>query len=363
MTGYIRVQDGLSRPLGPLGVLHEISADVRFNGRAATLEAVTARMGGQLVKLEGTLELPPDQRPQLHFTLKGENLPFVRKSGLLIRGDLDLKLATVGAAPPAISGVVRLRDSLFLADIRSFLPTGQKGVAARPPYFALETPPLNAWGLDVEVTGDKFIRFRTPVFHGTVTAHFRLDGTLGEPRLAGQAVVDEGRIRLPFSTFEVTQGEVQFSAGQIEPQIFLSAKTRRYSYDVRMEISGSASDPKLSFTSSPVLEAEHLLLMVMAGEAPQNEVSSTDRQRAARFGAFFGQSLLGGLGGDSANADRLTVSSGTDVSEQGRETYNIEYKLNDRWSLAGEYDEFDEYYGGLKWRFYPKGEKQSDEKK
>jgi translocation and assembly module TamB len=186
---------------------------------------------------------------------------------------------------------------------------------------------------------------------------------LGEPRLSGEATIDEGTIRLPFANFSVQQGEVRLTSGQPEPQIFVTATTRRFGYDLRMEITGDTSSPNLAFSSSPPLEAEQVLLMVMAGEAPRNEVSTTDRQRVARFGAFFGQSLLGSLGGDTSGPDRLTISSGSDISEQGRETYNIEYRLNDRWALTGEYDEFDDYYGGLKWRIYPKKGKRDDEKK
>ena len=101
--------------------------------------------------------------------------------------------------------------------------------------------------------------------------------------------------------------------------------------------------------------------MVMAGDAPSNEITSTERQRVARFGAFFGQSLLGSLRGDPTGPDRLTISSGGDISEQGRETYDIEYRLDNRWSLTGEYDEFDDYYGGLKWRIYPKADERADD--
>ena len=178
-------------------------------------------------------------------------------------------------------------------------------MAARPPYFSVETPPLNAWGLDVKIEGEDFLRLRTPVFNGTATARFRLSGTLGEPQVGGEAIVDEGNIRLPFASFEVRQGEIRLTAGQIEPQLWVSATTRRYGYDLRMELSGDASSPNLVFSSSPPLEAEQVLLMVMAGEAPSNEISTTDRQRVARFGAFFGQSLLGTLGGDPTGPDRL----------------------------------------------------------
>ncbi|HTO02569.1 MAG TPA: translocation/assembly module TamB domain-containing protein, partial [Opitutus sp.] len=360
VDGFIRLQNGTSRPLGPLGVLQEINADIRFNQRTAVFHGVTAKMGGQAVTLQGRAELPVDAQPQLNLTLTGQNLPFVRRSGLLIRGDLDLQLVTRNGGDPIIRGAVRLRDSLFLADIRSLIPSGTKGVAARPPYFSVDTPPLNMWALDVGVTGEEFLRLRTPVFNGTASAKFRLDGTLGQPRIGGEAIINRGNIRLPFANFEVRQGEVRLSPGQIEPQLFVNATTRRYGYDLRMEISGGTSAPNLVFSSSPPLEAEQVLLMVMAGNAPSNEITSTERQRVARFGAFFGQSLLGSLGGDPTGPDRLTISSGGDISEQGRETYDIEYRLDNRWSLTGEYDEFDDYYGGLKWRIYPKSDKKAD---
>lgn len=356
VNGFLRISEATSRPLGPLGVLQEVNADVRFEGRTMTLAGVTARMAGRTVRLQGTAELPDGEPVKLNLTLQGENLPFVRKTGLLLRGDLDLKLVTAANGTTTIGGRVGLRDSLFLADLRSFLPTGAKGgPAARPPYFSVDVEPVNAWRLDVVVEGDRFMQLRTPVFNGVASADFKLAGTLANPRASGEAVIEEGNVRLPFANFSVRQGYVRVSAEQPDPQIFVTGTTRRYGYDVRMELSGAVNAPNLTFSSSPPLEAEQVLLMVMAGQAPNDEITTTGRQRATRFGAFFGQSLLGTLGGDASGADRLTISSGEDISAQGRETYNIEYRLNDTWALTGEYDEFDEYYGGVKWRIYSKG--------
>jgi translocation and assembly module TamB len=75
----------------------------------------------------------------------------------------------------------------------------------------------------------------------------------------------------------------------------------------------------------------------------------------ARLGTFLGQSLLASLGGDSEAGERLSVSTGENVSRQGRETYGIEYRLADRWSLVGEYDEFDDFNVGVKWRVFSRG--------
>jgi len=353
INGFVRLREAASRPLGPLGILQEITADLELSGRRLMLRSVSALSGGQPVTLSGTVELLEKGEPRYNLALKGDNLPFVRQTGLLVRGDLDFKLQTVGAAAPRLSGTVKLRDSLFLSDLRSFLPRGGGGAARRPPYFSVDTPPVNAWTLAVEVTGDEFMRLRTPVFNGVASARFRLSGTLEEPRAIGEVEIDEGAVRMPFARFEVQQGSVRLTeADPYEPTLYLRGTGRRYGYDLTVELDGRASAPNVVFTSSPALDSEQVLLMVMTGAAPSNEIAVTGTQRMTRLGTFVGQNLLNSLTSDNADADRLSITAGEKISRQGRETYDIEYKVSDRWSVRGEYNEFDEYNAGLKWRVF-----------
>jgi len=354
MEGSLHLRDAASRPLGPLGVLQEINADLRMAGRSVELRSVTAKAGGQPVTLSGTIQFPADGAPRYDVALRGENLPFIRQTGLLVRGDLDLKLHTPEAGPTAISGTVRLRDSLFLSDVRAFLPGGTKGGALQPPYFAVDTPPFDAWTLGVDVSGVRFMRLRTPVFNGVASARFRLGGTLGEPRAIGEVVIDGGQVLMPFMSFTVKQGTVRITEEDPhELTLFLRATGRRDGYELAMEITGTAGAPSIVFTSSPALDSDQLLMMVMTGAAPGNGVAFSSTQRFARLGTYLGQSLLDSFGGNATSADRLTITSGETISQQGRETYDVEYKLADRWKLVGEYDEFDDYNVGLKWRLYP----------
>jgi translocation and assembly module TamB len=78
-----------------------------------------------------------------------------------------------------------------------------------------------------------------------------------------------------------------------------------------------------------------------------------DRKRLTVLGAYLGRGFFGGLGGD--DSERLTITSGEQVTQQGGETYLVEYLLGNRWSLVGEYDEFDDYNVGLKWRVFSEG--------
>jgi translocation and assembly module TamB len=354
MEGSLGLHEASSSPLGPLGVLQEINADLRISGRSVELVGVTAKTGGQPVVMSGTLQLSEDAEPRYDLALRGENLPFIRQTGLLLRGDLDLKLRTPDHGPALISGTVRLRDSLFLSDVRAFLPGGRKGAARYPPYFSVETTPFKEWTLGVDVIGSRFMRVRTPLFSGLASARFRLSGTLGEPVALGELTVDEGRVLMPFVGFDVKQGSVGINEGNPhELALFLRGTGRRYNYELNIEITGGVEAPSIVFTSSPALDSDQLLLMVTTGASPRDEITYSSTQRFARLGTYLGQSLLGSFGGDATNAERLSIVSGEKVSRQGRETYDIEYKVADRWKWVGEYDEFDDYSIGLKWRFYP----------
>src|SRR6185503_1390753 len=118
----------------------------------------------------------------------------------------------------------------------------------------------------------------------------------------------------------------------------------------------------LVLSSTPALEAEDVLLMVMTGQPPANDAATTSSagQRLAVLGAYLGKGIFDDLGYGGEN--RLEISTAEQVSLQGRETYDFEYKLSKRWSLTGEYDRFDSYNAGLKWRVYTQDSKPAGKK-
>ncbi len=362
-SGYLRVSGAATRPLPGAGPLRDIEADLRFEGRRAEIARLELGFGGQPVRASGSIELPVDGAPIPDIVVRGKNLPFVRQAGFLLRGDVDLKLGP-GQTPgvPEVRGKLALRDGLFLSDVRAFIPTGGSGPERRPPYFAVQAAPFDRWRLDVSVEGERFLRARTALFNGVASMRFHLGGTLGSPRALGLVRIDEGQVLFPFARFNLQDASVRLTEeNPYDPQLGVFGTSRRYGYDLRLELTGTASSPNLQFSSSPPLNSEQVLLLVMAGQTPRNEVSYSTSQRFTRLGTFFGQSLLSSLGG-AGGEERLTLSSGERISRQGRETYRVEYEVDDRWSLVGEYDEFDEYNAGLRFQVVPRSDKPEEDK-
>jgi len=162
-------------------------------------------------------------------------------------------------------------------------------------------------------------------------------------------------VRFPFASLKVQQGFVTLSSQDpYRPQVLVTAAAKQYGYDIKLDVSGPADAPVLQFTSTPPLSSEQILLMVTAGELPREERSLSTQQRAQTLALFVGRDLLAKLGFGDDKEQRLTIHSGEQLSEQGRPTYNVEYGLTDRWSLVGEYDRFNAYNAGFKWRIYSK---------
>ncbi|HEY0457200.1 MAG TPA: translocation/assembly module TamB domain-containing protein [Verrucomicrobiae bacterium] len=359
LAGHVTLSGARTRPLASIGAIRDIMVRMRFEKQRLLLEAA-ADAGGQPVPVTGNVDLRGDEwlkgkLPPFELKIGGAKVPLARTPELILKADLDITVSHDRAEPVIISGSLHLRDGFFLQDLSALKPSG--GVASpkrRPPYFSVEQGPLADWRLRVSVTGEKFLKVQSPLFHGQISTGLRLTGTLREPLAVGEVKIDAGEVRFPFANLPVTQGLIILtSEDPYRPQVNIISGARTFGYDVKMEVSGTADAPLVQFTSTPALSSEQVLLMVTAGELPHSELNFTATQRAQRLAMYLGKDLLSQLG-FSGGANRLTIRSGEDISEAGKPTYSVEYKMTEGWSIIGEYDRFNDFNLMLKWRIYSK---------
>ncbi len=353
--GSLDIEEAATRPIMPLGTIAGIRGAVQFDGRSVTVTHLTGLIGDRQVSVAGDARLQDDLALDYSLRLTGENIPVIRRPGLMLRGDLDI--TAVGSSRPErggqVDGSILLRNGYYLSEWR--LPTiGNVTVPAqRPPFFSVEGEPFANWVLDLAIRGDGFMKVRSPVFNGLLNADFRLGGTLREPLATGVLTIDHGSIRFPFATLGVERGTVRLT--QQDPyhaQLQIMSAGRVFGYDIRMNLQGQADEPVLVFTATPPLSSDAVLMMLTAGVLPERELTFTGQQRAARLALFLGQNLLYELTGDESVGDRLIIESGRNISRQGRETYAIRYRLSDRLSVTGEYDEYDAINAGIRLRMF-----------
>lgn len=361
LNGELTVSGAATRPLADIGPVRDIRARLLFTGRTVQLTNGSASIGGQKVLLSGRTELDENTWrktgvPPFEARLRGIDVPLVRQPALVMRADLDLAATNRPGVTPTISGTVSLRDSLFMADLKSLAPERAESPKQHPPYFSVDTPPWADWQLKINVKGNGFMRVQTPLFDGKVSTTLSLQGPLKSPLALGDVKIGSGEVTFPFGSLDVNQGFVSLtSENPYHPQLYVTATAQRYGYDIKMEVTGPADAPVVQFTSTPPLGSEQIVLMLTTGQLPPSAGFTTStRERAQGLALFFGKNLLTDLGFGGGSQERLTVRSGEQISETGRPTYQVEYKLTKHWSLIGEYDRFDQFNVNLKWGVYSK---------
>ncbi len=355
LGGSLSLRDGATRPLMPLGILSSIDGELRFDGRTIVLDYLTGRLGERDVTVTGEASLTETLDVAYTLNVTGKGIPLVRRPGLLLRGDMDVTVTGQTGEHPRtrISGNVDLTRGYYLSELRIPTLASVTVPGRRPPFFSVDTAPFEDWELDLRIGGQAFMQVRSPVFTGLLSADFHLGGTLGEPVAPGSVEFDQGTVRFPFGTLNVARGRILLT--QENPftiALDIMSDGRVFGYDVSMFLLGTAEDPVLEFSSTPPLGSDAILLMVTAGQLPARELEFTGAQRAARLAVFLGQNLLYELTGDEHVGDRLLIESGRNISRSGRETYVIRYRLHERLSVTGEYDEYDALNAGIKWRLF-----------
>ena len=83
---------------------------------------------------------------------------------------------------------------------------------------------------------------------------------------------------------------------------------------------------------------------------PKTENVFSTSARAGQLATFLGRDLVSRITGSGSGRERLIINTSENLTEEGKTTYSVEYRLTDRWSLVGEYDRFSELNAAVKWR-------------
>jgi translocation and assembly module TamB len=355
-AGRVEIAGLATRPLPQVGPLRNVHGRLVLQDREARLEGFSVDVGGATARLEGRVALPAGppagwQLPAFDLRLTGQEIPLVRDTELIVRGDLDLRLEHAATHAPLLAGTVTLGRSFVLSDLPAVIGVGVRRAMRPPPFFSVAAEPFARWRLGVDIRGDECLHVRGPFYTGAHSVNVKLRGTLREPVLLGDAQVARANVVFPYAVLPVRQGIVSFSAEDpARPRLQAQAAGRAFGYDLRLEATGTLDEPVIRFSSSPPLNSEDILLMVSAGELPRHSMDHTTADRLAKFAFILGKDLMRKLGAAEPGEERLTFRTGERISARGKVTRHLELRLTDAWSLVGEYDEYDELNAGVKWR-------------
>ncbi|MET0247890.1 MAG: translocation/assembly module TamB domain-containing protein [Sphingomonas sp.] len=306
--------------------LSKMSIDGRFTDDQLVINDVSAVAGDGTLKAKGTIGLSSSQGFPMDVTADFNNARLARSESLgatatgqirvirdsqgnRIQGRLDIpearyEIVLQGAADvPVLTGVRRKTDVFETQEQRA------------------EAEKMGLWNLDLRVSADNQLFVSGMGLESEWRATMFVRGTSAAPRITGSAEVVRGTYEFAGRRFTLSRGNVNFQGSQLtNPTIDIAATTTAEGVTAILNISGTAQQPRISFTSTPSLPQEEVLSRILFGSSVTNLSAVEALQLASSL-----NSLRGGGGGlnplgklrSATGIDRLRVLAADDKTGRG----------------------------------------------
>jgi hypothetical protein len=251
--------------------LDAINGRITFDAAGATLDGLTARLGGGLVRFGGTVGLA-GAAPVFNVTATGEDMRLRYPEGFrsLVNADLALR---GNAEALVLSGNVLVKSAVMTRRFEAaanFLELAGSRSEPAPPAAQPTGVPLR---FDVRVVAPSSLRIENNVARIVSSADLNLRGTYDKPLLFGRAEIERGEVVFEGRRYVVTRGTVDFSnPARIEPFFDLEAETRvrapGQTYQVTMNATGTMTRFQWALNSDPPLPNVDILSLLLSNTAP-----------------------------------------------------------------------------------------------
>jgi translocation and assembly module TamB len=330
LTGLVRAEK-LTYENEAIGTrLTGMKIDGTFSNDEFILNSLSARAGDGTVAAQGRVSLSSANGYPLSITADLNNARLARSESLgatatgkisitknpqvsKIEGRLTIPEANYqiirqGAAEvPELTGVRRKRATGDNA------PEQQAEVVRRA---------FGDFDLDLRINADNQLSVSGMGLESEWRARIVVRGTTLAPQISGQMEVVRGTYSFASRRFELSRGVIRFQGSQLSnPSIDIQATTTAEGITAILNVSGTAQQPQIAFTSTPSLPQEEVLARLFFGTNVTNLSATEAIQLAAAL-----QSLSGSGGGglnplgklkSATGVDRLRILGADDASGRG----------------------------------------------
>jgi translocation and assembly module TamB len=316
-SGRVRLSDARYENFATGAVLTKMQADLVGDRDRLTVSSFSAAdTADGSIKAQGNVILNGPSGPSAelsgtlaHFRVAARDEAVATASGTIsIAGPLSAPKVT---APITIDRAdINLPSSLppnvvVLKVVETGGKTGKKPPAAPP----AETPALPATlDIKVDMPGNIFVRGHglDSEWRGKLT----ITGTSAEPAISGQLEQIHGSVDLLGKTFSLTRGVITFDGtAKLDPVLDIAAEASTADITAQVIISGFASAPKITLTSTPVVPQDEILARVMFDKGVGQMTAGEGLQLAAAAASL--------AGGGPGMLDRLRSGFGLDWFKLG----------------------------------------------
>ncbi|MES2988171.1 MAG: translocation/assembly module TamB domain-containing protein [Pseudomonadota bacterium] len=308
--------------------LTNMKIDGRFSNDEFILNSITATAGEGTVSASGKVGLSQAADYPITLTADLNNARLARSDslGATATGQITLTKAPGVAKiegrltiPEAKYEIIRqgAAEVSELTGIRRKSEIAQFGAGppAKTPGFA------GVFDLALRIRADNQLTVSGMGLESEWRANIVIGGTSAEPDVRGTMEVVRGTYSFASRRFDISRGTIRFAGGKLyNPTIDIQANTSAEGVTAILNVSGTAQQPRITFTSSPSLPQEEVLSRLFFGTNVTNLSATEAIQLAAALnslrGSGGGLNPLGKLK-SATGIDRLRILGADDATGRG----------------------------------------------
>ncbi|HEY7809895.1 MAG TPA: translocation/assembly module TamB domain-containing protein [Allosphingosinicella sp.] len=301
----------------------------RFNNSTLELTRISGKAGPGTIEGQGTVGFAAASGYPIDIRLTLANAQLARSDNIGATVSGTIAITNSRAKGALISGDLNLPNLRYqiirqgAAQVVELQGVRRKGEPLRPvgadAAEAGGTPSI--WKLDLRVRADNQVFISGMGLESEWKADLRVTGTSATPEMVGEAEVLRGTFSFSGRRFDLTRGRIEFTGGRtFNPRIDLIATSEIEGVDVNINVSGTATNPQIAFTSNPGLPQDEIMARILFG----GSVSEISALQAVQLATSL-NALRGGGGGlnplgklrSATGLDRLRVLGADETTGRG----------------------------------------------
>ncbi|HEX8138806.1 MAG TPA: translocation/assembly module TamB domain-containing protein [Pyrinomonadaceae bacterium] len=353
-------------------MLTNVQGLVRFNQNQASIDSLTATLGGGRITASGGALLEGFTLARFRLDVHGEDVSVPYEG---FRAIADADLAVNGTMrEQIITGTVNLRRAEYTEDIELADLINGRGEASLTEGGGGEGGFGATTQLDLRVEGRDALVVRNNLADMVGSVSLRIVGPVEDPIISGRIAASRGTLNFRNDRYELTRAFIDLPGRRdADPILNIQAESEIRGYTVIVSLTGPLSQPQATVRSDPSLPQSDIVSLITTGNLSSNETSAstlaqtglgtaasllTDTlinapaQRATDrlFGLnrFEIDPLIAGRGGESPTArltvgrqinKNLSITYSTNVTSDQNQVLALEYRVSNRLSFVARYEQ------------------------
>ncbi len=297
--------------------LTAMSLNGQFSRDRLEIRNLTGQAGDGTVTGSGYISLAASRGYPAKVDLKLHDARLANSDDLRVTATGQLQLVKPANQQPVLKGTIRLPSTRYqiarqgAAEVPTLTGVHFKPPRQRPRVTgdAAQTPTA-AFGdiaLDLHIVAPNQLYVSGMGLESEWSADLSVTGTSSDPRIAGSVRLVRGTLGFAGHSFDLADGRIRFQGGSgSNAVISLTAEDTINDVDITINVSGSVSNPRISFSSSPGLPQDEILSRILFG----NSVGSLSALQAVQLAASLNS--LRGSGGGLNPIGKLRAATGFD---------------------------------------------------